>query len=147
MINQAEQTILDQAAAILEREIFGQQFTSPQAVTRFLQFKIATLEHEVFAVLFLNNQHSMIDFEIMFRGTVDSASVYPREVAKAALNKNASAVIFAHNHPSDTSAPSMADKQITERLSKALSLLEIRVLDHIIVARTSTTSFAELGLL
>ncbi len=147
MINRAEQAILDQAAAILERESFGQQFTSPSAVAKFVQLKIAALEHEVFAVMFLNNQHALIEFETMFRGTIDGAAVYPREVAKAALLKNAAAVIFAHNHPSGITTPSNSDKQITERLCSALALFDIRVLDHVIVSQTSTTSFAEMGLL
>jgi DNA repair protein RadC len=100
----------------------------------------------VFAVMFLDNQHRLIAFEELFFGTIDSASVYPREVLKAALKVNAAALIFAHNHPSGDATPSQADKQITQRLKEALALVDIRVLDHIVVG-DSAISFAERGLL
>ncbi|HAS8160916.1 TPA: DNA repair protein RadC, partial [Vibrio vulnificus] len=103
-------------------------------------------EREVFAVMFLDNQHRLIAFEELFFGTIDSASVYPREVLKAALKINAAALIFAHNHPSGDATPSQADKQITQRLKEALALVDIRVLDHIVVG-DSAISFAERGLL
>lgn len=103
--------------------------------------------YEVFACLFLDNQHRVIVLEEMFRGTLDSASVYPREIAKQALHHNAAAVIFAHNHPSGISEPSVADKNITHTLKQALALFDIRVLDHFIIGDGSPFSFAEHGLL
>ncbi len=96
--------------------------------------------------MFLDNQHRLIAFEELFFGTIDSASIYPREVLKAALKVNAAALIFAHNHPSGDATPSQADKQITQRLKEALALVDIRVLDHIVVG-DSAISFAERGLL
>jgi DNA repair protein RadC len=96
--------------------------------------------------MFLDNQHHLISFEELFFGTIDSASVYPREVVKAALKTNAAAVIFAHNHPSGDATPSQADKRITQRLKDALALVDIRVLDHIVIG-DSAVSFAERGLL
>ncbi|GHW03181.1 DNA repair protein RadC, putative [Vibrio cholerae] len=98
----------------------------------------------MFAVLFLDNQHRLIEFKELFRGTVDAASVYPREVLKEALNVNAAAVIFAHNHPSGDPEPSQTDRRITQRLKDALSLVDIRVLDHVVVGKSSV-SFAERG--
>jgi DNA repair protein RadC len=101
----------------------------------------------VFACLFLDNQHHILEFEELFRGTIDSASVYPREVIKKALAHNAAAVIFAHNHPSGISEPSQADKLITDKLKQALALIDIRVLDHFIIGDGMPYSFAENGLL
>ena len=101
----------------------------------------------MFACLFLDNQHRVILLEELFRGTIDGASVYPREVVKQALYHNAAAVIFAHNHPSGISEPSQADKHITEKLKQALSLFDIRVLDHFIIGDGQPYSFAEHGLL
>ncbi|MEZ8076857.1 DNA repair protein RadC, partial [Vibrio sp. FF112] len=108
--------------------------------------QLKAYEREVFAVMFLDNQHHLISFEELFFGTIDSASVYPREVVKAALKTNAAAVIFAHNHPSGDATPSQADKRITQRLKDALALVDIRVLDHIVIG-DSAVSFAERGLL
>jgi DNA repair protein RadC len=121
-------------------------FTSPDQSKQFVRCKLQQLEHEVFSVLFLDNQNYLIEYTEMFRGTIDSASVYPREVAKAALELNAAAVIFAHNHPSGISVPSSADRNITNKLKSALELFDIRVLDHIIIGDT-TYSFAESGLI
>ena len=104
-----------------------------------------SLEHEVFACLFLDNRHRLICYKQMFNGTIDSASVYPREVVKAALQTNSAAVIFAHNHPSGVAEPSRADIDITQRLTKALALIEVRVLDHIIVGDGYQVSLAERG--
>ncbi|WP_080623451.1 JAB domain-containing protein [Stutzerimonas stutzeri] len=109
----------------------------------YLGAKLAGFEHEVFAVLFLDNRHRLIDYNEMFRGTIDSASVYPREVVKEALRLNAAAVIFSHNHPSGHPEPSQADKTLTRKLE----LIDVRTLDHIIVAGQEQVSFAELGLL
>lgn len=125
----------------------GPVFGNPRAVIDYLMVRLSHLEHEVFAVLFLDNRHRLIAFEEMFRGTIDSASVYPREVVKAALQHNAAAVIFAHNHPSGDPQPSHADELITRRLKDALALVDIRVLDHIVVGADFCESFAERGLL
>ncbi|HFQ5279666.1 TPA: DNA repair protein RadC [Vibrio vulnificus] len=119
-------------------------FTNPTNVKEYLKLKLGTHDREVFAVMFLDNQHQLINFEELFFGTIDAASIYPREVLKAALNYNAAAVIFAHNHPSGDSTPSQADRRITERLKDALALVDIRVLDHIVTGDTCT-SFAERG--
>ena len=124
----------------------GSLFTSPEAVREYLAAKLAGRENECFAVLFLDNRNRLIEFREMFYGTIDASAVYPREVAKAALELNSAAVIFAHNHPSDETEPSQADLRITQRLKDLQSLMEVRVLDHMIVGR-DITSFAERGLL
>jgi DNA repair protein RadC len=145
-----EDAIIESALKILETRISYSSnepsLTSPQASKDFVKLKLATYEHEVFACVFLDNRNRVITFEEMFRGTIDGASVYPREVVKACLSHNAAAVIFAHNHPSGTTEPSQADIAITERLKKALALIDVRVLDHLIVGE-DVTSFAERGLL
>ncbi|BEI24563.1 RadC family protein [Vibrio fluvialis] len=139
--------VLDAAAEILAaRGLRGDQYCNPDATKTYLSCKLRHYEREVFAVMLLNNQHQLIAFEELFYGTIDAASVYPREVVKAALKANAAAVIFAHNHPSGDATPSHADKQITQRLKEALALVDIRVLDHIVVG-DSAISFAERGLL
>lgn len=125
----------------------GQALTSPDATRAYLSDQLRAYNHEVFACLFLDNQHRVIELEKMFRGTIDSASVYPREVVKSAMQHNAAAVIFAHNHPSGIAEPSQSDKQITEKLKQALLLLDIRVLDHFIIGDGLPFSFAENGLL
>ncbi|WP_428353325.1 RadC family protein [Methyloprofundus sp.] len=125
----------------------GDVLTSPEATRAYLSNQLRHYPHEVFACLFLDNQHHILKFEELFRGTIDGASVYPREVVKKALEHNAAAVIFAHNHPSGISEPSQADKMITEKLKDALALLDIRVLDHFIIGDGSPYSFAEHGLL
>ncbi|ENM8346629.1 DNA repair protein RadC [Vibrio cholerae] len=140
-----EHRVLEEAAEILEqRYVRGEAFTRTQNTADYLRCKLAGYEHEVFAVLLLDNQHRLIEFKELFRGTVDAANVYPREVVKEALHVNAAAVIFAHNHPSGDPEPSQADKLITERLKDALSLVDIRVLDHVVVGE-SCVSFAERG--
>ena len=125
----------------------GPLFTSPDEVRRFLQVKLAALEHEVFAVLMLDAQHCLIEYVELFRGTISQTSVYPREVVKEALARNAAAVILAHNHPSGLAEPSRADELLTHRLKSALELIDVRVLDHFIVGGRGTMSFAERGLL
>lgn len=129
---------------ILQR---GGVLDSPEATRAYLGAQLRGYGHEVFACLFLDNQHRVIQWEELFRGTLDSASVYPREVAKQALRHNAAAVIFAHNHPSGVAEPSQADKAITDKLKQALALFDIRVLDHFIVADGRPYSFAEHGLI
>ncbi len=125
----------------------GSVLTSPEVTRAYLTAQLRSYSYEVFACLFLDNQHRVIVFEEMFRGTIDSASVYPREVAKKALFHNAAAVIFAHNHPSGINEPSQSDKQITEKLKQSLALFDIRVLDHFIIGDGQPYSFAEHGLL
>ena len=119
-------------------------FTNPTNVKEYLKLKLGAHDREVFAVMFLDNQHQLISFEELFFGTIDAAYIYPREVLKAALNHNAAAVVFAHNHPSGIAEPSQADRRITQRLVDALKLVDIRVLDHI-VAGENCVSFAEKG--
>jgi DNA repair protein RadC len=122
--------------------------TSPDHTRNYLTALMAGFAHEVFACLLLDNQHRIIRFEPLFRGTIDAASVYPREVVKLALDHGAAAVIFAHNHPSGLTQPSEADKQITQRLKQALALMDIRVLDHFIIGDGDRPfSFAENGLI
>jgi len=121
--------------------------TSPGAVRDYLRLAIADREHEVFVCLWLDAQHRVLRFEELFRGTLTQTSVYPREIVKAGLRANAAAVIFAHNHPSGAAQPSRADELLTRNLKDALALVEIKVLDHFIVAGPHTLSFAERGLL
>jgi DNA repair protein RadC len=121
--------------------------TSPQSVRDYLQVSLTGREHEVFMVLFLDTRHQVITFEEMFRGTLAQTSVYPREVVKRCLTTNAAAVIFAHNHPSGVVEPSQADNMLTQTLRDALALIDVRVLDHFIVAGNGILSFAERGLL
>ena len=121
--------------------------TSPDATRRYLVATLSREQREVFWCLFLDAQHRVIASEALFYGTIDGASVYPREVARACLKHNAAAVIFAHNHPSGVAEPSQADRRITARLRDALALLDIRTLDHFIVAANRAVSMAEMGLL
>lgn len=118
---------------------------SPQAVKSLVALHMRELEHEVFSCLFLDNRHRLIKYQALFNGTIDSASVYPREVVKAALKHNAAAVVLAHNHPSGVAEPSQADIDITAKLTKALALVDIRVLDHIIAGDGYQVSLAERG--
>ncbi|WP_413525169.1 RadC family protein [Photobacterium phosphoreum] len=142
----ADQVLEKAAEIVANRYLRGDVFTNPQATKDFLQYKMAGYEREVFAVLLLDNQHRLIEYKELFFGTIDAASVYPREVVKVAFNCNAAAVIFAHNHPSGIAEPSNADKQITQKLKDALALIDIRVLDHFVVGETCI-SFAEQGYL
>ena len=122
-------------------------FDSPNAVKDYLRLQLGTLGHEVFCVLFLDAQHRIIALKQMFRGTVAQTSVYPREVVKESLALNAAAVILAHNHPSGAVEPSRADEFLTQTLKTALALVDVRVLDHLVVAGADVCSFAERGLL
>lgn len=145
---QNEEQIIKAAALILENRIknAADALTSPNMVKQFLQMQIVNEKAEKFCCLFLDNRNKVIAFDTLFTGTIDGASVYPREVVRAAINHNAAAVIFAHNHPSGESTPSNADKNITNRLKDALTLIDVRVLDHIVVGN-ECTSFAEQGLI
>ena len=145
----SEGEVLAKALQIIESRLRkpGEAMSSPQVVKDYLTIKLAELEHEVFAALFLDGQHRVIRYTEMFRGTLTQTSVYPREVAKEALRINAGAVIFAHNHPSGMAEPSREDEALTKTLKDALALVEVKVLDHIIVGGTDTVSFAERGLI
>ena len=122
-------------------------FDSPQRVKDYLALQLGGLGHEVFAVLFLDQQHRLLVLEEMFRGTLAQTSVYPREVVRRALALNAAAVIFAHNHPSGLAEPSRADEYLTQTLKSALALVDVRVLDHLVVGRGQVVSMAERGLM
>jgi DNA repair protein RadC len=125
----------------------GPSLGSPRATCDFLMAKLRDLEHEVFCCLYLDKRHRLIQFEELFRGTIDGASVHPREVVKLALQRNSAAVIIAHNHPSGVAEPSQADEFITQRVKEALALVDIRLLDHIIIGDGVSVSLAERGLL
>ena len=125
----------------------GDAITDPGTTRRFLKSKLRGYAREVFACLYMDNQHRLIKYEELFFGTIDGASVHPRAVVKHALRHNAAAVIFAHNHPSGVAEPSQADQRITDRLKSALLLVDVRVLDHMIVGDKEVLSFAEKGLL
>ena len=133
--------------ALNEQMQVKDMLSSPQQVRDFLCLKLGGLSREVFVVLFLDAQNRMIMSEEMFSGTLTQTSVYPREVVKKALHHNAASVIFAHNHPSGIAQPSQADELITKQLKQALALVDVRVLDHFIVAGNTTFSFVERGLL
>ena len=140
--------IIQRALRILgERIRTGAPLNSPSAVREYLRLSLAGREHEVFICLFLDAQNRVIEVNEMFRGTLTQTSVYPREVVKAALKCNAGAVVFAHNHPSGVAEPSHADETLTSSLKQALALVDVRVLDHMIVAGAGVLSFAERGLL
>ena len=132
---------------LLESLQRSDSLTSPDATKHYFQAKMRDYPHEVFSCIYLDNRNRIIQYEELFYGTLAGASVYPREVVKKALSQNAAAIIFAHNHPSGIAEPSQADKQITEQLRKALGMVEIRVLDHIIVGDGYCVSFTERGLL
>jgi DNA repair protein RadC len=140
IIGMAKQLLADQ----FERDTL---ISSPSDSRDYLISQLADLEHEVFAVLFLDNRHRVISFDHLFNGTIDGASVHPREVVKRALRHNAAAVILTHNHPSGIPEPSSADQSLTRRLKEALALIDVRVLDHIVVGGVETVSFAERGLI
>ena len=144
----ADNAVIQEALNILTTRMKQPQtyITSPEDVKNFLRLKLAEKEHEIFSVMFLDNRHGVIKYEEMFRGTIDGASVFPREVVKVALSCNAAAVILAHNHPSGVAEPSRADEAITKRLKDALALVDVRVLDNLIVGN-DVVSFAERGLM
>lgn len=134
--------------ATLAAEVLGRQLTSPADAADFLREALAASQAEHFAVVYMTNRHQVLALEIPFRGTVDSTSVYPREIVRRALELNAAAVVFAHNHPSGIANPSEADRIITQRLRSALELIDVRVLDHfIVVPRGTPLSMAGLGLI
>lgn len=132
---------------ILETTLQGDVLSSPEHVRQYLSLHLTGLGHEVFAGLFLDNRHRVIEYRELFRGTIDSAAVYPREVVKRCLRCNAAAVIFAHNHPSGVAEPSDTDVRLTRKLVDALALIDVRVLDHLIIGQGVQTSLAERGLM
>jgi DNA repair protein RadC len=124
----------------------GTSIASPADTEEFLVAKLRDLPHELFCCIYLDNRHRVIEFEELFRGTIDGTSVHPREVVKRALAVNAAAVIFAHNHPSGVAEPSQADEPITRRLQAALEIVEIRLLDHLVIGDGTATSLARRGM-
>ena len=124
----------------------GPSLASPRATRDFLSSQLRDLEHEVFVCLYLDKRHRLIQYQELFRGTIDGASVHPREIVKLALQRNSAAIIIAHNHPSGVPEPSHADELITLRVKEALALVDIRLLDHIIIGDGASVSLAERGL-
>jgi len=144
-----ENGVIELALEYLETRLcsYPIKLSTPDNVRDYLTLELAQDKTESFCILFLNNKHHLVKFERLFHGTIDGCSVHPRVVVQKALEYNANAVILAHNHPSGNPEPSAADKHLTTRLTDALALIEIQVLDHIIVGNTNTFSFAERGLL
>ena len=140
--------VIELALEVLSRRYQpGEPIGSSVGMRDYLQLRLSEREHEIFAVAFLDNRNRVLQFEELFRGTIDGCSVYPRVILQMALKVNAAAVILAHNHPSSVPDPSQADLDITQKIRKALALVDIRVLDHFILTRQSVLSFAESGLL
>lgn len=145
LLSLLDEEVIQKALAILERrtKLVGDVLNNGADVSRFLTLKLGKLEHEVFGLICLNSKNQVIAIEILFRGSLNQSSVYPREVIKEALRHNAASVILFHNHPSGSSEPSAADKELTERLANALKIVDINVADHLIVAGIKTFSFSE----
>jgi DNA repair protein RadC len=146
---ESDQALVAEAIKCLEQRYLVKQdcITSPEATRDYLKLRLYGLQYEVFACLFLDSRHRVIVYEELFRGTIDGASVHPREVIRKVIETGAAAVILAHNHPSGVAEPSQADMKITQRLKDALSLIDVRLLDHFIVGDGQGTSLAERGLL
>ncbi len=142
------QAVVEMARRALQEEMqSGDALNSPRAVREYLQLLLRTRPQEVFVAIFLDAQHRVIASEELFQGTLTQTSVYPREVVKRALHHNAAALIFAHNHPSGVAEPSQSDHLLTDALKNSLQLVDVRVLDHFIVAGAGCLSFAEKGML
>lgn len=148
-LSEDDQALIAQAIRCLERQylVKSDALTTPDLTRAYLKLRLAGLAYEVFAVLLLDNRHRVICYEEVFRGTIDGASVHPREIVRRVIETNAAAVILAHNHPSGVAEPSQADLRITQRLKEALTLIDVRVLDHFIIGDVADVSFAERGLL
>ena len=144
--SEAESVMALALRVLAARHAKGQVLENPEQTQAYLRLHLAGRPNEIFVCLFLDTRHRVIALEELFQGTIDGASVHPREVVRHALECGAGAVIFAHNHPSGVSEPSQADQRITQRLNDALALIDVRVLDHLIVGE-EVTSFAERGLL
>lgn len=143
---QSRAEVIEAARSYIREDLQrGSALTDPEVTATYLSLGVGQLDHEVFGILHLDNRHRIIEDERLFRGTIDGAAVYPREVAKACLRHNAAAVIIYHNHPSGLAEPSRADRDLTRRLVEALGLLDIRILDHIVIGGMEHTSFAERG--
>lgn len=143
---EGEDKLVARAAQILEsRMLGGEPLSDPSAAGSFLQMRLATLDREVFLLMFLDTRHRVIATEVAFMGTIDGAEVHPRVVAQMALKHNAAAIICAHNHPSNNPEPSAADRAVTAQLKQALSLLDVRLLDHFVVTAKGCTSLAARG--
>ena len=140
------QAVLEMAHRCLGEELArGDALSSPEQTRNYLRLRLQGYPYEVFGCLFLDNRHRVIAYEELFRGTINGASVHPREVVRRALHHNAAALIFAHNHPSGVAEPSQADRLITQRLKEALALIDVRVLDHVVVGGNQSRSLAEMG--
>lgn len=142
-----DQLIAAAMRVLADRVVRTDTLESPRATREYLILRLAPLEHEVFCCIFLDSRHRVIAFEELFRGTIDGASVHPRELIKRTLAHNAAAVILAHNHPSGVAEPSQADELITRRLREALALVDVRLLDHLVVGGEVAVSLAERGIL
>jgi DNA repair protein RadC len=144
----SEEEVVREARRVLSQRVRrGTTMSSPATVKDHLRMQLGMLEHEVFCVLFLDAQHRVIELRQMFRGTVSQTSVYPREIVKEALALNSAAVVLVHNHPSGAAEPSRADELLTLTLRTTLALVDVRVIDHLVVAGADVVSFAERGLL
>lgn len=146
-LSASAQHTIREALTLLEGQLRepGESFTSSHALRDWLRLQLATQEREEFTALFLDNQHRLIAHETLFTGTINHTQVHPREIVKAALQHNAAAVVVAHNHPSGYAEPSQDDRNITGRISKALALVDIRLLDHMVIGGIEIVSFAERG--
>ncbi|QPO21970.1 DNA repair protein RadC [Pseudomonas sp. Y39-6] len=142
-----EDQLIETALQILDRRLFtrGPKLEDPHEVRNYLKLQLAGMDHEVFAVIYLDSVHRPIKFEVLFHGSISSAVIHPRQVIKRALAHNAAAIIIAHNHPSGCHTPSLADRRLTACLKKSLELVEVRVLDHFIIAEGTPLSLAEYG--
>ena len=149
LAQQAEDAVIRQAMHFLEQRCRYERapLSSPLLVRDFLRLRLANREHEIFVCVWLDAQNRLLEVEELFRGTLTQTSVYPREVVKSALRHNAAGVIFAHNHPSGVAEPSRADELLTQTLKQALAMVEVKTIDHFIVAGETAVSFAERGLL
>ncbi|OYV74879.1 MAG: DNA repair protein RadC [Chromatiales bacterium 21-64-14] len=143
-----EDRLIKRAMRVLEQRMnYGPVMQSPNVVREYLALRFSSQEREVFTCLFLDTRHRVLSCEDLFFGTIDGASVHPREIVKRALETNCAAVVIAHNHPSGNPEPSEADKALTRRLQDALGLIDIRILDHLVIGGAATVSFSERGLL
>lgn len=144
----SDEAVIEAALKLLSARVAkGPLLSSPKTVKDYLRVRFGDLQYEVFSLLYLDKRHRLIACEDLFRGTIDGASVHPREIVKASLRHNCASVICAHNHPSGVAEPSQADEQITHRIKEALALVDIRLLDHLVVTVGGCTSMAEIGLI
>ena len=143
----SKEQLYNMALELIQEDYQREPLSSAKSAMHYLTLKLTHLDHETFNLLYLDSQHRVIELEQIFTGTIDSAPVYPREVLKRRLNQESAAVILCHNHPPGIPEPSDADKQVTERLKDALQLIDVKVLDHIIIAGGQSVSFAERGIL